>query len=110
VKAPAEELLSLFQDKTISPHDLAALLGAHSTSKAFKQPGVAAGTPQDPTPAVWDVRYYNDTVQPTPLKGTHVFQSDIVLAKHPAMKTEWDSFIDSQSHWDEVCSECCMRR
>jgi len=101
VKAPADQLLALFQDKTISPHDLAALLGAHSTSKAFVQPGVTAGTPQDQTPAVWDVRFYNDTVQPTPLKGTFPFQSDLVLSKHPAMSTEWNSFIGSQSHWNE---------
>ncbi|KAK4981921.1 hypothetical protein LTR66_009604 [Elasticomyces elasticus] len=101
VHAAADSLIALFQDKTIVPHDLAALLGAHSTSKAFVQPGVPAGTPQDTTPAVWDVRFYNETIQSPSPKGVFVFPSDAVLSKHPAVSTEWNSFIDAQSHWNE---------
>jgi len=45
-------ILGLFVDKGFSARDLAALMGAHSTSKAnFQQAGgIAAGTPQDTTP------------------------------------------------------------
>lgn len=105
INAPADQLLALFQDKTIIPHDLAALLGAHSTSKAFTQPSVTAGTPQDQTPAIWDVRFYNETIQSTPPKGVFVFPSDSTLAKHPSVQTEWNSFIGNQLHWNEASAD-----
>jgi hypothetical protein len=53
VDSDADTLINLFNDKTISPHDLAALLGAHSTSKQFHQKPADAGLPQDTTPGVW---------------------------------------------------------
>ena len=53
-----DTIFQLFQDKGFSARDLAALLGAHSTSKANFQTanGVPAGSPQDDTPGLWDVK------------------------------------------------------
>ena len=105
VTASADSLISLFEDKTISPHDLAALLGAHSASKQFFFNTSASGAPQDGTPGVWDVLFYNETVENTPAKVVR-FPSDIVLAAHPKMSDEWDKFRQpngvGQSHWNEV--------
>jgi hypothetical protein len=53
VHADADSLVQLFIDKTISPHELAALLGAHSTSKQFGVDTTQVGAPQDTTPGVW---------------------------------------------------------
>jgi hypothetical protein len=80
MKSPADVLISLFRDKTIGPHELAALVGAHSTSKQFTQEGARVGAPQDSTPAIWDVRFYNETISPTPRKRLFIFPSDIALA------------------------------
>lgn len=102
VTAPAEELISLFRAKTIEPHELTALLGAHSTStQRFVDPSLA-GRPQDSTPGIWDVKFYNETIQTRPRKIFRL-QSDVALAAHPSMKDEWMKFIDpvnGQDHWN----------
>jgi hypothetical protein len=100
--ASAASLLALFKDKTISPHELTALLGAHSTStQRFVDPS-KAGRPQDSTPGVWDVKYYNETIQTVP-KRVFRFESDVKLAAHPEVKGEWERFVDpveGQDHWN----------
>lgn len=102
VTAPAEELINLFRAKTIEPHELAALLGAHSTStQRFVDPTLA-GRPQDSTPGIWDVKFYNETIQKVPRRIFRL-QSDVALASHPSMKDEWMDFIDpvnGQDHWN----------
>lgn len=55
-------IISLFEDKTICPDDLAALVGAHSTSAQDIVDPARAGAPQDSTPGVWDVKFYTETV------------------------------------------------
>ncbi|SMR42549.1 unnamed protein product [Zymoseptoria tritici ST99CH_1A5] len=102
VTAPADELISLFRAKTIEPHELAALLGAHSTSiQRFVDPALA-GRPQDSTPMIWDVKYYNETIQERPRRIFRL-QTDVALAANPSMKDEWMDFIDpvdGQDHWN----------
>ncbi|KJX94219.1 ligninase h2 precursor like protein [Zymoseptoria brevis] len=102
VTAPADELIKQFRAKTIEPHELAALLGAHSTStQKFVDPTLA-GRPQDSTPGIWDVKYYNETIQERPRRIFRL-QSDVALAAHPSMKDEWMDFIDpvdGQDHWN----------
>lgn len=49
VNAPAEDLYKLFQAKGYSAVDLAAILGAHSTSKQFGVDTSKAGQAQDTT-------------------------------------------------------------
>ena len=105
-KASADSLISLFQDKTISGHELAALLGAHSTSKQFFFDTTRAGAPQDGTPGVWDVRFYNQTLETTGVpKKVFRIPSDVVLAQHPSMANEWTKFRQpnnvGQHHWNE---------
>lgn len=105
-KASADSLISLFEDKTISGHELAALLGAHSTSKQFFFDKTRAGDPQDGTPGVWDVRFYNQTLESTGVpKKVFRIPSDVVLAQHPSMSDEWTKFRQpnnvGQKHWNE---------
>jgi len=110
--ASADSLVSLFEDKTMSAHDLAALVGAHSTSKQFFFNKPAAAAPQDGTPGVWDVLFYNQTLENTPKK---VFRlpSDIALAQHPAMADEWTKFRQpnnvGQKHWNEDYAKAYTR-
>ncbi|KAK8066246.1 heme peroxidase [Apiospora hydei] len=46
----ADDLIALFRDKTIGPHSLTALVGAHTTSQQFFVNTSRAGDPQDSTP------------------------------------------------------------
>lgn len=105
-RASADSLIALFDDKTISGHELAALLGAHSTSKQFFFNKTRAGDPQDGTPGVWDVRFYNQTLETTGVpKKVFRLPSDVVLAQHPSMANEWTKFRQpnnvGQRHWNE---------
>ncbi|CAD0108953.1 unnamed protein product [Aureobasidium uvarum] len=80
VTMSADQIISLFEDKTIQPHDLAALLGAHSTSQQFNVDKTKAGFGQDSTPGVWDVSFYNETLQPGVNSKVFKFQSDLDYA------------------------------
>lgn len=100
VNAPADSLFRLFQEKGFDAVDLAALLGAHSTSNQFhfnKSAG-AVGLPQDSTPGIWDVKYYAETVSPP--KGVVVFPSDAKLAAHARVGKEFKGFIGNPGKWD----------
>jgi len=102
VTQPADDLIALFEDKTIVPHDLTALLGAHSTSRQFFFNETHAGEPQDDTPGVWDVKFYGQTLGDGP-EGVFKFESDIALGNHRKMHDEWMLFAGpgGQDHWNE---------
>jgi hypothetical protein len=97
VHAPGADLYQLFQNKGFDAKELAALLGAHSTSKAFHVPEVTPGAAQDTTPGVWDVKYYQDTL--TPPAGVAVLASDTALANHPDVGKEFKGFVGGQGKW-----------
>ncbi|KAF2687481.1 class II peroxidase [Lentithecium fluviatile CBS 122367] len=112
VNDSADKLISLFQDKTITPHDLVALLGAHTTSQQFFVDKTKLGAPQDGTPGVWDTLFYNQTLGKGPLpKQVFRFPSDIVLSKDSRTASEWASFsaAGGQSHWNEDYSYSYIR-
>ncbi|ORY15291.1 heme peroxidase [Clohesyomyces aquaticus] len=97
VHAPAADLFKLFQNKGYDAVGLAALLGAHSTSKAFGQSEAPAGTAQDSTPGKWDVKYYAETLNPP--QGVFVFPSDDKLSKFNDVGKEFKGFVNNQGKW-----------
>ena len=101
VHASADDLIALFEDKTIAPHDLAALLGAHSTSKQFHVDSATAGFAQDTTPGLWDIKFFNETLQKVGPDDVFKFPSDVVLANDPRVNDEWVAFSHDQDHWNE---------
>jgi hypothetical protein len=102
VSSNASVLIQLFRDKTIGPHGLVALVGAHSTSQQQFVDPKRAGDPQDSTPGVWDVKFYPETTGKAP-KRVFKFNSDIELSKAPETSKEWTEFSGSggQKHWNE---------
>lgn len=97
VNAPAADLYALFQAKGFSAVDLAAILGAHSTSKQFGVNPAKAGEAQDSTPGVWDVKYYSETTNAP--ADVFVFPSDAKLAVHPVVGKEFSGFVGNQGKW-----------
>ncbi|KAM0722233.1 hypothetical protein Q7P37_001674 [Cladosporium fusiforme] len=94
-------IFQLFQDKGFSARDLAALLGAHSTSKANFQTahGIPAGSPQDDTPGLWDIRYYNQTYFPVEGNMSR-FDSDINLSNESTVVgRQFKAFVGNQGAW-----------
>jgi len=105
VHAAADDLYKLFQAKGFNAVDLAAILGAHSTSNQFGVDPSQKGAAQDTTPGVWDVKYYSDTTaSPTPIdpatgKAIFVFPSDSGLAAHPVVGKEFSGFVNNPGKW-----------
>ncbi|KAG9553175.1 heme peroxidase, partial [Aureobasidium melanogenum] len=99
--AAQQVLIQLFEDKGISQPELAALIGAHTASKAVAQEqyGVPFDGPQDSTPSQWDVTYYSETDSHP--KGVYSFESDINLSNPNATVGQvFQSFVNSQSKWN----------
>ncbi|OIW30748.1 versatile peroxidase VPL1 [Coniochaeta ligniaria NRRL 30616] len=99
----ASNLFNLFAKKGFSAQDLAALLGAHSTStQKFVDPA-QANKSQDSTPGQWDVTYYKETYSfATGGKkdpGVFVFASDSKLATSNEVGLEFQGFIGNQGRW-----------
>lgn len=107
VHAPGADLYALFQKKGFNAVDLAALLGAHSTSKAFGQSDITSGTPQDSTPGLWDVKYYQETY--TPPTGVKPFASDVSLAAHPQVGKEFQGFVGNQGKWTGKFADAMLK-
>lgn len=105
----ADNLIALFQRKGFSAHDLAALVGAHAAAKQRFVNTSQAGKPLDTTPGVWDVEFYNDTLQEPPSEKIFVLPSDKVLSKHPKVRDEWLSFVGDQPHWNEDYAKAYVR-
>ncbi|KXT09069.1 hypothetical protein AC579_1156 [Pseudocercospora musae] len=99
----ADTLLALWADKGISARELAALMGAHSTSRSFTEEahGIPAGGPQDSTPGVWDVTYYREAQAQDPgnPRGVYRFNSDVNLANAPATGPSFTQFGRNQGLW-----------
>ena len=91
---PAAQILSIMADKGFSAADTAALVGAHSISRQQTVDASRAGTPQDSTPGIADVAFYNQTLNPP--TNILVFPSDRNLATDPATSPTWNSFVGSQ--------------
>ena len=60
----ASYLIELFESKTITPQDLAALLGAHTVAQQFYVNPARAGQALDTTPGVWDTNFYQEMALP----------------------------------------------
>ncbi|TKW51818.1 Ligninase LG5 [Colletotrichum tanaceti] len=100
---PADQLIELFRAKTIGPHGLVALLGAHTVSQQNFVNTTRAGDPQDSTPGVWDVLYYKETLSPNSPPRVFKFPSDVALSQHPETAKEFKEFAGrgGQNHWNE---------
>ncbi|KAF9701023.1 hypothetical protein EKO04_000851 [Ascochyta lentis] len=109
VNDSADNLIALFQTKGFSAHDLAALVGAHASAKQRFVDPAQANKPLDTTPGVWDVEFYNDTLQTTPSDKIFVLPSDKVLSVHPKINDEWKSFVGNQPHWNEDYAKAYFR-
>ncbi|KAF2705475.1 class II peroxidase [Pleomassaria siparia CBS 279.74] len=111
VNDSADKLIKLFQAKTIDPHDLVALVGAHTTSQQHFVDLARDGDPQDTTPGVWDVAFYPQTTGNPPVRVLK-FASDIALSKDSRTKGEWQEFSspsNGQNHWNEDYAKAYTR-
>jgi L-ascorbate peroxidase len=81
-------------EKGFSPADTAALVGAHSVSRQQFVDENRKDTPQDSTPGIADVSFYNETLNPS--ENILAFETDKNLASDPASSPAWNSFIGRQ--------------
>lgn len=104
-----DTIFQLFENKGFSAFDLAALVGAHSTSKAFDETanGIPSGGTQDSTPGQWDQDYDSQTYNPP--QGVYRFQSDINLPnKSTVAGLQCSGFVGNQGTLSHSAS-CASR-
>jgi hypothetical protein len=103
VFASADDLIALFERKTIRPHGLTALVGAHTVSEQRHVDPARALDPQDSTPGVWDVIFYGQTLNPNAPAKIFKFPADVKFSTHPRMADEWQKFAGpgGQDHWND---------
>lgn len=96
----AAYISALFTAKGFSYLDLAALIGAHTTSTQshFNTSADAIGKPQDSTPGIWDVKYYAETLNPP--SDVVVFPSDSKLARYAGVGKEFQGFVGNAGKWN----------
>lgn len=99
----ADVLVSRFQNMTIQPNGLVALVGAHTTSQQRFVDTTRAGDPQDGTPGVWDTLFYKQTLGSAPPR-VFKFQSDINLSKDQRCASGFQAFAgdSGQALWNRV--------
>ncbi|PFH61588.1 hypothetical protein XA68_16938 [Ophiocordyceps unilateralis] len=98
----ADELISQFAERTFTPNNLAALLGAHSTGRQTTVDPARAGAAFDSTPGVWDTEFYGQVLDPKAPSQVFKMQSDINLSQDPRTKQAWNAFVGTQGQgvWD----------
>lgn len=108
VFAPADDLIALFERKTIRPHGLTALVGAHTVSQQRFVDTTRALDPQDSTPGVWDVKFYSETYSPP--AGVGRFDSDINLSNtSTAVGKKFQGFVNNQGKWTGKFADAMYR-
>ncbi|KAG8406913.1 hypothetical protein J3459_018550 [Metarhizium acridum] len=107
----ADQLISLFANKTISASQLVALVGAHTTSQQFFVDANRAGDPQDSTPGVWDTNFYGETTDASSPKQVFKFQSDINLSQDSRTTGAWTAFTGTQGQrpWNGAYAAAYVR-
>ncbi|KAJ2991458.1 hypothetical protein NUW58_g2507 [Xylaria curta] len=73
---------------------------------------IRAGDPQDSTPGVWDVLYYEETYGTVDApERVFKFPSDVALAKYSVTAREWVSFFGTagQGHWNTDYARAYIR-
>lgn len=106
-----ETLIELFEDKGFTPDGLIALIGAHTTSKQrnFDSSPANVGKPLDTTPGIWDVEFYNNTLQNPPDSRIFVLPSDRKLAAYSQTQREFKRYVGDQEEWNEDYAKAWIR-
>ncbi|KAH7308168.1 peroxidase [Stachybotrys elegans] len=99
----AASIIELFQNKTISPRGLIALLGSHTTSQQHFTNFSRPGDPQDSTPGVWDNLYFRETLGSVavPERVYHI-PADSNLAQHDTTRAGFEMYgrRGGQKQWN----------
>ncbi|RDA91963.1 hypothetical protein CP533_1360 [Ophiocordyceps camponoti-saundersi (nom. inval.)] len=108
----ADKLIALFLDKTISPDELVALVGAHTTAQQFFFDTSRAGDPLDSSPGVWDVKFYGQVRGPFTPRRVVKLPSDVSLSRDPRTRGTWNLFsglITGQIPWNVAYARAYIR-
>ncbi|KAJ5356485.1 heme peroxidase [Penicillium concentricum] len=100
-------LIDLFQNKTFTARDLAALLGAHTVARQLYVDPSRAGQTFDSTPGVWDMNFYREMVLPEPPSGVYRLANDEALALADGTSSRFTAFTDvtfGQTVWNSEYS------
>lgn len=103
--ASADDIITMFADKTISAQGLVALLGAHTASQQSHVYANQTGAPQEPTPGVWDTAYFRETMADHCPERMVRFVSDTNLAADERTRrffSMYGGWLTGQHAWNEA--------
>jgi hypothetical protein len=92
-----DDALSHFQGRGFTAQELAALIGAHTSSRQFITDPTKVGASQDTTPTIWDITYY---VQTLLRRAPFSFESDINLSNQAEVGPYMKQFSTNQPGWN----------
>ncbi|KAJ5498812.1 heme peroxidase [Penicillium expansum] len=105
-------LIELFQNKTLTARDLAALLGAHTVAQQLYVDPSRAGQTLDSTPGIWDMNFYLEMALPEPPSGVFRLPSDEALSRADGTSSRFEAFTDTtfgQTVWNTEYSVAYVR-
>ncbi|CRL26061.1 Haem peroxidase [Penicillium camemberti] len=105
-------LIELFQNKTFTARDLAALLGAHTVAQQLYVDPSKAGQTLDSTPGIWDMNFYREMALPEPPSGVFRLPSDEALSLADGTSSRFEAFTDvtfGQTVWNQEYSAAYVR-
>ncbi|KAI1374366.1 putative class II peroxidase [Hypoxylon crocopeplum] len=106
----AKALIDLFSAKTFTSSDLVALIGAHTVAKQRFVDTSRTGASQDSTPAVWDTKYFSETIQ-----GDNstilIFHSDKSISNYASTKAQFSAFagMGGKALWSPAYAQAYFR-
>ncbi|RDA84483.1 hypothetical protein CP532_0076 [Ophiocordyceps camponoti-leonardi (nom. inval.)] len=107
----ADVLINAFAERTFTPDNLAALVGAHSTGRQKVTDPAKANEAFDSTPGVWDTAFYGEVLDPNAPSQVFKMQSDINISQDPRTKQAWNAFVGTQGQqpWDGAYATAYVR-
>ncbi|KAJ5186846.1 heme peroxidase [Penicillium cf. viridicatum] len=105
-------LIELFQNKTFTARDLAALFGAHTVAQQLYVDPSKAGQTLDSTPGVWDMNFYREMALSEPPSGVFRLPSDEALSLADGTSSRFEAFTDvtfGQTVWNQEYSAAYVR-
>ncbi|KAL4936409.1 hypothetical protein BDV06DRAFT_233436 [Aspergillus oleicola] len=106
-----EYLIELFRNKTFSPRDLAALVGAHTVAKQSYVDPSRRGQSLDSTPGIWDTEYYREITSDS-VQGVFRLPSDEALSRTDGISSIFREFTDrtfGQTTWNSDYATAYVR-
>ncbi|RCI15086.1 hypothetical protein L249_6659 [Ophiocordyceps polyrhachis-furcata BCC 54312] len=106
----ADTHINSFAERTFTPENLVALVGAHGTGRQ-RTIAARANDAFDSTPGVWDTAFYGEVLDPNAPSQVFKLPSDVSISQDTRTKQTWNTFVGPQGQqpWDAAYATAYVR-